>query len=151
MKRFLIIANKNAVTYKEFFKHIRDNEIGLGYTHPDFDGLKGLCRWITTFPKKMPPMELNAEYSPEKYLKYDHYDAIEVSRTKDIPKDYYQVIGVPITFMDKYCPEQFEIVGALNAHTYIDGDEWKTLKEAQLTAINGRNIYKRMLIRRKQS
>lgn len=90
-------------------------------------------------------------YSPEKYPKYDNYNAIEVSKVLDIPDDYEGVMGVPITFMDKYCPEQFEIIG----HTYSgDIDERVELlrtdpKHRNRGLINGKQIYDRILIIRK--
>lgn len=139
-KKFLIIGNINAVTYKEFFPLIKNNQVWIGpsihsgdrkfYVPDDYpleaagcgidsDGrrfirVKGV-RWFTNldYKKRHEPLDLRGVYyDPDKYPKYDNYDAIEVSKTADIPCDYYEAMGVPITFLDKFCPEQFEIVGA---------------------------------------
>lgn len=120
-KKFLIIGNKNAFTYKEIFPLIKDNKIWTGWSQPkDFrleDGsitskMNGLCRWFTNMPvnRRNEELILVKKYNPIDYPKYDNYDAIEVSRVINIPKDYYGVMGVPITFIDKYSPEQFEIL-----------------------------------------
>ena len=73
--------------------------------------------WFTnlTHSKRNKKLILTKEYNPVDYPKYDNYDGINVDRTKDIPKDYYKVIGVPVSFMDKYNPEQFEIIGTVGA------------------------------------
>lgn len=122
-KDFIIIGNKNAITYKEFFPLLKDNKVWIGYENPsEFetpDGLtnkcQGLCRWFTNIdiPKKHENLILTKRYfdDPSLYPKYDNYDAIECSKVKDIPCDYFEHIGVPVTFLDKYNPEQFEIVG----------------------------------------
>ena len=135
-KKFVIIGNMNAITYKEFFPLLKDNKVwaGFGFNRtmelavPDYyntsksvgvdeQGRKkvkvpAIC-WYTNLDikKRHEPIDLVEHYSPEKYPKYDNYDAIEVSKTLDIPMDYDGVMGVPISFLDKYCPEQFEIVG----------------------------------------
>lgn len=133
-KKFIIIGNQNAITYKEIFPLIKENKIWLG------NGFKGaayfkvkenfnrdnvvekdgerfatfgnVC-WFTNLDiaKRHEELLLYKSYSPEAYPKYDNYDAIEVSKTKDIPMDYDGVMGVPITFLDKYNPDQFEILG----------------------------------------
>lgn len=110
MKDFLIIANKNCITYKEFFPFIKDRVINIGYTHPgDFNqpeedthkSMQGLTRWFTTLSTSgKPPLVLTATYDPEKYKHYDNYDAINVDKVKDIPWDYDGVMGVPITILD---------------------------------------------------
>lgn len=138
-KKFLIIGNINAVTYKEFFPLIKNNQVWIGpsihsgdrkfYVPDDYpleaagcgidsDGrrfirVKGV-RWFTNldYKKRHEPLDLRGVYyDPDKYPRYDNYDAIEVSKTADIPCDYDGIMGVPITFLDKYCPEQFEIIG----------------------------------------
>ncbi len=125
-KKFLIIGNKNAITYKEFFPLLKDNIIWLGYGQPskflDGDGkitsqVQGLCRWFTNIDikKRHEEIILYMTYSPSAYDKYDNYTAINVNKVTDIPHDYDGVIGVPITFLDKYNPDQFEIVGLLNS------------------------------------
>lgn len=121
-KKFLVIGNKNAITYKEVFPLLANNEVWLGYTVPNKfvrpDGtettnMSGLCRWWTNLDttKRHEDMILYEEYTPEKFPHYDNYDAIEVNKVKSTPKDYFGVMGVPITFLDSYNPEQFEIVG----------------------------------------
>ena len=105
MKECLLICNKNAVSGKDTFPFIKDKILTIGYTIPkDYDqppedkpkSLQGLTRWITTLatPDK-PPLVLTSTYSPEKYPKYDNYDAINVNSIKDIPYDYEGVIGCP--------------------------------------------------------
>ena len=133
-KKFIIVGHQNAITYKEVFPLIKENKLWLGYgfkggaTHfyspyedtatagnhkEDQIRVSGVI-WFTNLeiPKRNEELDLVCRYSPEGYPKYDNYDAIEVGRTADIPYDYGEVMGVPITFMDKYCPSQFEIIGA---------------------------------------
>ena len=170
-KKFIIIGNGNAVTYKEIFPYIKNNELWLGNKsfsggmdfiagenydsakckHPKYDN-KGniiinvmMCVWFTNIPhtKRNTPIDLYRKYSNEDYPKYDNYDAIEVSKVSEIPMDYDGVIGVPITFLDKYCPTQFEILGIANNVRWI-GDF------PCLTIIKGEKVYNRILIRRKK-
>ena len=142
-KKFLIIGNKNAITYKEVFPLIKDNKLWIGVTPMSTDllfefpsqsvedvlqnGKRGstyrivdgriLGRspsiWFTNLDhnKRHQLLDLVCRYSPEEYPHYDNYDAIEVNKTTDIPYDYSGVMGVPITFLDKYNPDQFEILG----------------------------------------
>ena len=148
-KKFLIIGNKNAITYKEIFPYIKDNELWLGITNPDeyrlpngeiTQSVKGLCRWFTNIPhnRRNTEFDLYKKYSADEYPKYDNYDAIEVSKVTDIPMNYDGVMGVPITFLDKYCPTQFEII------KFRKGDDDKDL------SVNGKCPYFRILIRRKK-
>ena len=132
-KKFLIIGNQNAITYKDVFRLIKENKIWLGYgfrgnvgffinTHyTDYakssQHKEGMIRvsgvmWFTNLDttKRHEELILYKRYTPEEYPKYDNYDAIEVSKVSDIPCDYYEYIGVPITFLDKYNPEQFEVI-----------------------------------------
>ncbi len=134
-KKFIIIGNQNAITYKEIFPLIQNNKMWLGYgfkggaahfintKYQDYatanDHKEGMIRvsgvvWFTNIEHKKRHEELSLykKYTPEEYPTYDNYDAIEVSKTAEIPIDYKGVMGVPITFLDKYCPEQFEIIGA---------------------------------------
>lgn len=119
-KKFLVIGNFNAVTYKEIFPLIKKNKMRLGYNWikkfitPDGNLQKfGNICWYTNLnvSKHHKNIELYREYNEQDYPKYDNYDAINVDRLCDIPCDYYGVIGVPISFLDKYNPEQFEILG----------------------------------------
>lgn len=119
-KKFLIIGNKNSITYKEFFPLLKDDQVWIGYNSPsEFNtptGLtkkvSGLGRWFTNLDiaKRHEKLILWKNYTPEEYPKYDNYDAINVDKVSDIPLDYDGVMGVPITFLDKYNPDQFEIV-----------------------------------------
>ena len=146
MKDFLIIGNLNAVTYKEVFPLIKDGQVGLGtnsvkaFTMPSGDARKfGNIVWFVTLShdRTNPPLTLTATYTPEAYPRYDNYNAINVDRTKDIPCDYYGVMGVPISFLDKWCKEQFEII------KFRHGDDGKDL------AVNGKCPYFRILIKHK--
>jgi hypothetical protein len=144
-KKFLIIGNINAISYKQIFPLFKENKIWLGIsTNPESkEGCKGVMefcapksyeietkscredeegnkyvkitniRWFTNLKTeyRQPPLQLTDYYTKESYPKYDNYDAINVDKVADIPCDYPGVMGVPLTFMDKYCPEQFEIVG----------------------------------------
>ena len=127
-KKFLIIGNKNAITYKEIFPLIKENKLWLGFYSPsDYilpngemtKSVSGLCRWFTNLEHdhRNRPLDLTQRYDPRYYPKYDNYDAIECSKVMDIPRDYNGVIGVPITFLDKYCPTQFKIVGIACGNT----------------------------------
>ena len=137
-KKFLIIGNQNAITYKEIFPLIKDNKLWLGnsihsgdreFRIPDHYEVRSKSlridekgrryirvvgvRWYTNIDYKARHDELilYKHYSNEEYPKYDNYDAINVNKTCDIPEDYKEIMGVPITFLDKYNPDQFEIIG----------------------------------------
>ena len=123
---FIVIGPQHAVAYKEVFKHIKENEMWMGYNYhllgfqlpdgtvlPKNDNLPRSCGWYTNLPVKYrnDKLILTEEYSKELYPHYDNFDGIDVSKTKLIPKDYDGYMGVPITFLQKYNPDQFEIVG----------------------------------------
>lgn len=133
-KKFVIVGHQNAITYKDIFKLIKENKLWLGYgfkggaghfinTHyEDYatagNHKEGMIRvsgvhWFTNLDidKRHVDLILHKKYTTEEYTTYDNYDAINVDKTKDIPIDYIGHIGVPITFLDKYNPEQFEIIG----------------------------------------
>ena len=125
-KKFLIIGNKNAITYKEFFPLLKDDEVWIGCTNvkeflqPDGSIKKfGNIGWFTNLDvaKRHEKLILWKKYTPEEYPTYDNYDAINVDKVSEIPCDYDGVMGVPITFMDKYNPDQFEILGLLQSST----------------------------------
>ena len=118
-KNFLIIGNKNAITYKEFFSLLKDDEVWIGcnnvheFEQPDGSIKKfGNIGWFTNLDiqKRHEKLILWKQYTPEEYPKYDNYDAINVNKVSEIPVDYDGVMGVPITFLDKHNPGQFEIV-----------------------------------------
>ncbi len=158
-KKFLIIGNDNALTYKEIFKLIKENKIWRGHTRvkefgqPDGTFKKfGNVGWFTNLDtkKRYEDMILYKKYkgNENNYLKYDNYDAINVDRTKDIPIDYKGAMGVPITFLDKYNPNQFDIIDGLNRYSILSGSTEKT-KGKYLAQINGKPIYVRVVIKRK--
>ena len=170
-KKFIIIGNQNAITYKEIFSLIQDNKIWLGssihsgdreFGVPDnypitasgfrIDGggkkfirVKGV-RWFTNidYKERHEDLILYKKYNKGDYPKYDNYDAININKTKEIPIDYKGVMGVPITFLDKYNPEQFEIIG-------MDRPTMKELTGKQTRFhLNGKEIYARIIIKNKQ-
>lgn len=138
-KKFIIIGNKNSITYKEIFKLIKENRLWLGYRNinkdmwlmlPDdeqnFEKIENgkkikhiMACWLTNIEttKRYEEVILYKKYTPEEYPKYDNYDAINVDKVADIPADYDGAMGVPITFLDKYNPNQFEILGLLQSST----------------------------------
>ena len=133
-KEFLIIGNKNAITYKEIFPLIKENKLWLGISSPNefilpngeiTKTVSGLCRWFTnlTHDKRNKPLDLVQKYDPRYYPKFDNYDCIECSKVMDIPVNYDAVIAVPITFLDKYCPNQFRIIGI------ACGNSWANYKD----------------------
>lgn len=152
-KKFLVIGNINAVAYKEFFPLLKNDDVWIGCSRPSefimpngqTKKLKGIMRWFTNLDiqKSHEKLILRKKYTPEEYPKYDNYDAINVNKVSDIPVDYDGVMGVPITFMDKYNPDQFEIIGS---------DHYTVPKEFLVGgrfAINGERLYARILIRKK--
>ena len=150
-KKFLIIGNMNAITYKEIFPYIKNNDLWLGmnwikdFVQPNGEIKKfGNICWYTNIghSRRNTELVLYKKYSNEDYPKYQNYNAIEVSKVCEIPMDYNGVMGVPITFLDKYCPTQFEILGIANNVRWI-GDF------PCLTIIKGEKVYNRILIRRK--
>lgn len=192
-KKFIIIGNSNAITYKEIFPLIMQNKLWLGVTRngtgsmwfrvmDDFpkksgqkieDGIRyqtiGNSAWFTNLDvkKRHEEMILVKRYSPEDYPHYDNYDAIEVSKVVNIPCDYAGVMGVPITFLGKYNPDQFEIVGmcenldlyGLKTRVYTSEECHQRYFELfgkpgtyDLNAagvVNGKKVYQRILIRNK--
>jgi len=131
-KKFLILGSMNAITYKEIFRHVMVDKIWLGVNNgakkfgvPDdaekFSDIQngkkivnmGNVGWYTNLDvaKRHENLMLYKRYSPDEYPSFDNYDAINVDKTKDIPTDYAGVMGVPISFLDKYNPDQFEIIG----------------------------------------
>ncbi len=184
-KDFIILGNMNASTYKEVFHLFRDNKVRYGdsirsgdrkFYVPDsyplnatgcgvdemgrpFIRVKGV-RWLTNLKtsRQLEPIVLTRNYTPEEYPQYQNYNAIEVGRTQNIPYDYDGIMGVPITFLDKYNPDQFEIIMLANgnARTNVSSD---TLAEVRyrphpedrggVGILDGRRVYARILIRRK--
>jgi hypothetical protein len=164
-KKFLILGDQNAITYKETFGYIKDNKLWLGYDNGgtkwfqvpmDYDiptesrkkivnGVKyfsmGRILWFTNLDtiKRHENLVLYKKYTAEEFPKYDNYDVINVDKVSDIPMNYKGVMGVPITFVDKYNPKQFEILGVANSARWIG---YKCL-----TLLQGKKIYNRILIK----
>lgn len=141
-KKFIIIGDLNWITYKEIFPLIKDNKLWLGYTkvkefkQPDGTYKKfGNKLWFTNVDTKKRHHKLETVYRwrkrkekyPDLYPKYDNYDAIEVGKVLQIPLDYDGVMGVPITFLDKYNPDQFEILG-MSKYRGKYGADWLGIK-----------------------
>lgn len=182
-KKFLVIGNTNAITYKETFPLIKDNKLWQGVSKGAFtfelpndtastsyyideeDGKKkqkfGNITWWTNlnYPRRHEDVILFREYkgNEDKYPKYDNYDAINVDKVVDIPKDYKGVMGVPISFIGQWNPEQFEIVNGLNRYLILEenkkdasiNDKIRNIK-SHGTNINGQAKYLRVLIRNKR-
>lgn len=172
-KKFLIIGNHNAITYKEIFPLLKDDKMWLG-SMPSFaafqvpehyeeksnrfwvdeNGQKwrsfGNIAWYTNLDhaRRHEDIILYKKYTPDEYPKYDNYDAVEVSRVEKIPKDYTWAMGVPITFLGKHNPEQFEILWC----SYQYGEpiwyhyDWKGF----WVSVNWLNVYKRLFIKNKK-
>lgn len=179
-KKFLIVGHQNAITYKEVFPLLQSNKVWLGY------GFKGAAthfsspyediatagghkdnmirvsgvNWFTNLeiPKRNEELDLVCRYSPEEYPFYDNYKAINIGRTQDIPCDYEGLMGVPITFLDKYNPNQFEIIWQASGNTRASAPNY-VLKEVGYKphpedrggcgVVNGKRQYSRILIRNK--
>ena len=173
-KKFVIIGNQNAITYKEIFPLIQENKMWLGsalsfakFRVPDYyepratrfwvdetgqkwRSMGNIC-WFTNLDiaKRHEELIMYKSYNSTDFPKYDNYNAINVNRVAEIPMDYDGVIGVPITFMDKYNPEQFEIVGMGEDNgTGHSGGVWEGGSKSCL--VNGKAAFKRIFIRRKQ-
>ena len=182
-KKFLIVGNHNAIDYRDFFPHIKDNKVWLGITPQGRDmlfkvpeeyakelaeskkegsayrivegkimGRLGNAAWFTNLDhaQRHAPLVLYRKYTPDDYPMYDNYDAIEVGNIKDIPIDYEGVMGVPITFIEKYNPDQFEIVGKdFDAQagflSYLVNSSWKG--KVDRGYVNGKRKYSRVFIR----
>ena len=173
-KKFLIIGGQNALTYKEIFTLMKDNKMWLGYNFgnmefkvPDYyepketrfwidennqkwRSLGNIC-WFTNLDhsKRHEDIILYKNFKEEEYPKYDFYDAVNVNKVAEIPFDYKGIMGVPITFMDKYNPDQFEILGFMNTGEENEGIRYKGTPHGRPT-VNGKEIYFRILLRNKR-
>lgn len=183
-KKFVIIGNKNAITYKEIFGLIKDGKLWVGNTpmskdilfdvpqdyaeeliatkkegsaYKIVDGIvKGRSQsiWFTNldYAKRHEDLILYKRYlgNEDEYPKYDNYDAIEVSKTKNIPVDYDGTMGVPITFLDKHNPDQFELLGATESEGKgFSNGLWFPESGVAQPVIRGKRVYKRLFIRNK--
>ncbi len=172
-KKFIILGNMNAIKYKEIFPYIIENKIWIGYgfnlsmvfktTYPNlleanrkyvrskgYDPDKNFVKtpaiaWYTNIDihKRHEELILYKHYSPTEYPRYDNYDAINIDKVTDIPCDYTGLMGVPITFLDKHNPEQFELVGVANHGVDSQYDLFAP-------KLKGKELYTRILIKRKQ-
>ena len=172
-KKFLIIGNPNAITYKDIFPLVKENRMWLGastfnngmyfYVTDDFEysdtykfkreldnkrvnRVASVC-WYTNLDhsKRNTPLELNRHFNDSEYPKYDNFNAINVDKVSDIPMDYNGIMGVPITFLNKYCPTQFSIVGCTYQYGIPSGWDENTKMKA---SVNGKLLYKRLLIKK---
>ena len=181
-KKFLVIGNKNAITYKEIFPLIKGDKLWVGHTpmsqdllfdvpkyvqellktkkkgsaYKIVDGIvKGRSQsiWFTNLDhrKRHEDLILYKKYSPDEYPKYDNYDAINVGKTADIPVDYAGEMGVPITFLDKHNPDQFEIVSAndIRENANVPVKPHGLIKDKD-GAIDGKPTYVRIVIRNRR-
>ena len=173
-KRFIIIGGQNAITYKEIFSLMQQNKLWLGYyagdmafTVPDYyeeretrfwidkngqkwRSLGNIC-WYTNLDttKRHQDLLLFKTYNEEEYPKYDNYDAINVDKVSNIPCDYDGIMGVPITFFDKYNPDQFEVIDGIGRYSILDNE--RTKKEGKyLSMISGKAKYFRIIIKKKR-
>lgn len=158
-KYFLIIGNSNALSFKKILENIMTNKIRLGINCVRWFFLPNgnLCEgarsfWYTNLDLKRNYQRLNVSksYSTAEYFEYDNYKAIEVSRTKDIPYNFEGIMGVPITFLSKYNPEQFKIIGADyqvkdGELAYIANKNWKG--KFDRAYLNGKRLYSRIFIK----
>lgn len=177
-KKFIIVGHQNAITYKEIFPLIKENKIWLGYGFKGGAGhfisryednatagdhREGMIRvsgvnWFTNLEiqKRHEDLILYRKYDPEECFHYENYDAINIDKTSDIPCDYYGVMGVPITFLDKYNPEQFEILDCHEPCISIDAlkkkEGFKEYKSRQLyhNGLLCQKTYHRLFIRRRR-
>lgn len=181
-KKFIILGNMNAITYREIFPLLKENKMWAGcgfnmsmiyrttYTNtleanrkyvrakgynPDDNFIKvPAVNWYTNLDiaKRYEDLILYKKYTLEQYPKYDNYNAINIDKVSDIPYDYDGLMGVPITFLDKYNPNQFEIVDAINRYAILDifNTNEKVRKTKSHTCnINGQATYFRIILRRK--
>ena len=173
-KKFIIVGHQNALTYKEIFPLIKENKVWLGYgfnggaahfintQYEDYatagNHKEGKIRvsgvhWFTNLDtrKRHEDLILYKTYNKKEFPTYDNYDAIEVSKTKDIPMDYKGVMGVPITFMDKYNPDQFEIIGATESEGKgFSNGLWNEESKVAQAMVKGERVYKRIFIKNKR-
>lgn len=159
MTNFIVLGTINAITYKEFFLLIKEGKVKTGtvfnktlqFRAPsgELKDMIGIA-WFTTFAvENKKPLLLTAKYDPEKYPHYDNYDAIEVGKVENIPADYDGVMGVPITFLHKYCPSQFEIVD-INPHFFSLVEQgFEKPKQLSLKSYGMKDPYARILIRKR--
>ena len=172
-KKFIVIGSLNAITYKEIFKLIKENRLWIGYNNGDMEfkvpdyyeeratrfrqdengqkwrSLGNIC-WFTNLDiaKRNDELILYKTYNEEEYPKYDNYNAINIDKLKDIPKDYKGIMGVPITFINKYSPFQFKLLGIMNTGEKNKGIRYEGTPHGR-PIINGKEKYLRVLIQKR--
>lgn len=168
-KDFLIIGNQNALTYKEIFIHLKAKEMWLGVNYGEmafrvpnyyqsrqrrfwidefgqkWRSMGNIC-WFTTldFEQRYQMLNLSKSYKAEDYPFYDNYQIINVNKVSEIPYNYPGIMGVPITFLHKFNPKQFDVLGLANPTRYLGQIEC-------YTKINGKKIYHRVLIQKRKN
>ncbi len=178
-KKFIIVGRQMNITYRDLFPLIQENKVWLGYgfkgaaahffsPYEDIatagDHRKGMVRvsgvtWFTNLEiqKRNEELDLVCRYTPDEYPKYDNYDAINVNRTQNIPFDYDGIMGVPLTFLDKYCPHQFEIIWQASGNTRASAPKeilkligYKVHPEDRggCAVVNGKRQFTRIFIKR---
>ena len=179
-KKFVVVGHQNAITYKEVFPLLRNNEVWLGYGfkgaaahfYSPYDDIASAgdhkenmirvsgVNWFTNLeiPKRNEELDLVCRYSEDEYPMYDNYNAINVGKTQDIPYDYSGLMGVPITFLDKYNPIQFEIIWQASGNTRASAPKevlermgYKIHPEDRggCGVVQGKRQYSRIIIRNK--
>jgi hypothetical protein len=172
-KKFLIVGSQNAITYKEIFELIKDNKLWLGVDNggtkwfkvPEHYEIKTLTRikhqedgkyfsmgnvvWYTNLEtkKREEKIILYKEYNETEFPNYDNYDAINVDKVSEIPNNYFGIMGVPITFIDKYNPKQFQLLGIMNTGEENIGIRYENTAHGR-PLVNGVEKYLRILIKR---
>lgn len=170
-KKFVIIGHQNAVSYKEIFKLLKSNQLWLGYgfrggathfitrykdtavagTHKDGMIRVSGVHWFTNLDidKRHEDLILYKKYNKKEYPKYNNYNAINVNKTNEIPANYKGLMGVPITFMDKYNPDQFKIIDGIGRYSFLNGPTRAT-KGKYLTQLGNKRVYARIIIKHKK-
>ena len=164
-KDFIVVGSKNAITYNSIFPMLMNNDMFVGVNNVNnfilsksgsYDTKNtfvkdsvtyakfGNIGWFTSFNVRSDEnLLLTKDYVADQYHKYDNYDVINIDKLKDVPKDYYGMMGVPITYMDKHDPTKFEILGIANGKRYIGAECF--------AVVNGEHKYHRITIKRKQT
>lgn len=163
MVDFLVIGPVGAITYKDIFPLIKDSNVSFGWNRVvEFEnGVKfGNIRWFSNISDYcIPPLEFKRQYKDSDYKKFDNYDAIYIKKSEDIPDGYYGVMGVPFVFLEKVNRNQFDIIGMLSDNygdnVYVFNGEERYIDEGHKhftgPVIDGKALYKRLLIKRKIS
>lgn len=156
-KDFIIVGNLLSVINKDLFGFIKDNTIKLGYTQHNKNMIfvngdntyKIKARWFTNFDitQNYSELKMSKKYNADEYPKFDNYNAINVDKMKDIPCDYFDLMGVPVTFLDYYNPKEFEIIDGISRYSLLNEE---TIKQKQyLSNVSGKSKFFRIIVKRK--